>query len=168
MEEDGADAEVFSLAVVRRSSWQRCPISRLMLSSPFSPNGMARRKKQARFAPSLAGTALITSHMAAATVQASMVDLPPFCSFLLLAGAVVVSVVLARGAVPHVVCSIVNVWRVPRIARSGSRAKRWIGLGRDGRKAGHGPPVGRGRGVRNHLPRRLPRSAMSTEKPQCT
>ena len=113
MEVEAMDAGVFSLAVVRRSSWQRCPISRFMLSAPFSSRLVVRTEDWEELAPSLTGAAFITSHMAPATVQAGMVYFPPFCSFLLLAGAVVVSVVLARGAVPHVVCSIMNVWRMP-------------------------------------------------------
>lgn len=80
-----------------------------------------------------------------------MVDLPPFCSFLLLAGAVCVGVGVARGAVPELFCPVSAVLWVRGIARNSGRAKMGLGVARVRRKARHGPPVGRGRGGRNQV-----------------
>ena len=95
--------------------------------------------------PALARPPLVAGHMAPATVQAGMVHLSPLPSFLFLPRAVVVGVVLARGAVPELVCRVLL---VPRV-RDSVRAESSLGVGRVRRKAGHRPSVGRGRGERN-------------------
>ena len=144
-----ADADVLSLPEDRRSSWQRWPISRFILSSTLRTKTALGRGGSGRLVPSLARAPFVAGHMAPATVQAGMVNLPPFCSFLLLAGGVVVGVVLARGAVAQLICRILRVGMVCRVVSRSARARRGIGVGRDGRKASHRPPVGRGRGARN-------------------
>ena len=118
------------------------------------------QKEVMRAAPSLTRPPLVTSHMAPATVEASMVNLSPFCSFLFLAGGVVVGVVLARGAIPVQVCAVLAILSMRRVGRDSVRAKCPIGVGRVPRKAGHPPPVGRGRGARNQVPQTRSRTTV--------
>ena len=80
-----------------------------------------------------------------------MVDLSPFCSFLLLAGSVVVGVVLARDVGSQLVDSVPAVLGVHGVGKSSARPKTCIGVGRVRRKGGHPGPVGRGRGGRNQV-----------------
>lgn len=72
-----------------------------------------------------------------------MVDLSPFCSFLLLAETIVVRVVFA---VRELVCAVLAVLRVRGVSSYSVRLKMCIGVARVCCKASHGGPLGRGRG----------------------
>lgn len=83
---NGAGADVaagvvaFSEGFGLRSSWQRCPISRLMLLAVKK----ALECTKVVNSPSLTRSPFVASHMAPPAVQTRMINLPPLCRFLFL------------------------------------------------------------------------------------
>ena len=75
----------------RRSSWQRCPISLLMLYQKracHSKGPQLQHHGRKKDAPALTRSTLVAGHMAPSTVETGMVDLASFGRLLLLAGVV--------------------------------------------------------------------------------
>ena len=91
------------------------------------------------YAPSLAWTTLVACHMAATTVQASMVDFTAFGTLFLLSRRVLVRLAI--------VCSI----KMMLLGRSGIR-RSGIGVGRIVREARHGTKSGVVGGTRQSHP----------------